>query len=321
MEGKPEEQQQQKQEPQQPEQEASKEQHAREEEKAGPSEPKPKAQEPIDDDVLKAFWGELKDVDRDNEVNRILWAFKLNPYEKLNLPFDASLEDVRRQYRKISLMVHPDKCGHPQASTAFDLLGEAQRELMNDENRERLKQVLDMALENVRKERRKETKHDSLVRVKGLLSEAGREGVEAEWEKSDEFREKWKLKARELLANMEWRKRKVTKRLKDETSRVEAEEKEEKTKAKEKKKAEKEWEASRETRVGGWREFMTKKGSSKAVGELKPPKLHSNDEDRLFVQRPAREDELRPAQPPSMKPNLAKAHSHLQPPAKQQRRH
>jgi len=51
---------------------------------------------------------------------RILWAFKLNPYERLNLPFDASLEDVRRQYRKISLMVHPDKCGHPQASTAFD---------------------------------------------------------------------------------------------------------------------------------------------------------------------------------------------------------
>lgn len=43
--------------------------------------------------------------------------------------------------------------------------------------------------------------------------QAGREGVEAEWEKSEEFHEKWKLKARELLANMEWRKRKVTKRV------------------------------------------------------------------------------------------------------------
>jgi len=62
--------------------------------------------------------------------------------------------------------------------------------------------------------------------------------------------------------------------------------------------------------------------AGKAVGELKPPKLHSNDEDRLFVQRPAREEELRPAPPPSMKPNLAKTHSHLSqpPPAKQQRR-
>lgn len=47
--------------------------------------------------------------------------------------------------------------------------------------------------------------------------------------------------------------------LKDETSRVEAEEKEERSKAKEKKKTEKQWEANRETRVGGWRDFMSNK--------------------------------------------------------------
>jgi len=59
-------------------------------------------------------------VDRDNEVNRILWAFKLNPYEKLNLRFDATVEEIRKQFRKISLLVHPDKCSHPQAASAFD---------------------------------------------------------------------------------------------------------------------------------------------------------------------------------------------------------
>jgi DnaJ family protein C protein 8 len=68
----------------------------------------------------QAFFSDVKEVDRDNEVNRILWAFKLNPFEKLNLRFDATPEDVKRQYRKLSLMVHPDKCKHPQASTAFD---------------------------------------------------------------------------------------------------------------------------------------------------------------------------------------------------------
>lgn len=68
----------------------------------------------------QAFFAELKDVDRDNEVNRILWAFKLNPFEKLNLRFDAAPEEVRKQFRKLSLMVHPDKCKHPQASAAFD---------------------------------------------------------------------------------------------------------------------------------------------------------------------------------------------------------
>lgn len=53
-------------------------------------------------------------------ANRILFAFKLNPYEKLNLKFTATLEEIRRQYRKISLMVHPDKCKHKDASTAFE---------------------------------------------------------------------------------------------------------------------------------------------------------------------------------------------------------
>ena len=53
-------------------------------------------------------------------TRRVLWAFKLNPYEKLNLRFDATIEDVKRQFRKLSLLVHPDKCKHPQASTAFE---------------------------------------------------------------------------------------------------------------------------------------------------------------------------------------------------------
>ena len=61
-------------------------------------------------------------MDRDNEVTRIIFAFKINPYEQLNLRFDASLEDVRRQYRKLSLLVHPDKCSHPEARQAFESL-------------------------------------------------------------------------------------------------------------------------------------------------------------------------------------------------------
>jgi DnaJ family protein C protein 8 len=49
-----------------------------------------------------------------------LWSFKLNPYERLNLRFTATPEDIRKQYRKLSLMVHPDKCKHSQAAEAFD---------------------------------------------------------------------------------------------------------------------------------------------------------------------------------------------------------
>jgi DnaJ family protein C protein 8 len=51
---------------------------------------------------------------------RILWAFKLNPFEKLNIRFTATPEEIRKAYRKTSLMVHPDKCKHPQAQEAFE---------------------------------------------------------------------------------------------------------------------------------------------------------------------------------------------------------
>lgn len=47
------------------------------------------------------FYTDLKDAEREGEVNRILSAFKLNPYEQMNLHNDATPEEVRRQYRKV----------------------------------------------------------------------------------------------------------------------------------------------------------------------------------------------------------------------------
>ena len=67
--------------------------------------------------------------------------------------------------------------------------------------------------EEIRKERKKATKHDNLVRVASLLNEAGRQGVEAQWEQSDEFHDLWKAKGREFLAKTEWKRRKTVKRV------------------------------------------------------------------------------------------------------------
>lgn len=51
-------------------------------------------------EVMQDFMADLRAVDRDNEVNRILWAFKLNPFEKMNLRFDSTESDVKKQYRR-----------------------------------------------------------------------------------------------------------------------------------------------------------------------------------------------------------------------------
>lgn len=72
----------------------------------------------------------------DCQVERLLGAFKLkwvhspfpfallivSPFEILDLPFGATDSDVKKQYRKKSLLIHPDKCNHPQAQDVSLLL-------------------------------------------------------------------------------------------------------------------------------------------------------------------------------------------------------
>lgn len=233
--------------------------------------------DPQADATLKEFYTELRDVDRDNEVNRILGSFKLNPYEQLGLRFDATLEDIKRQYRKVSLMVHPDKCKHPRAKDAFEVIGAAYKDLQDEEKCKGLDYVLGVAKEELKKEWKKASKHDAAVRLASVLHQEGKQGVEAQYEQSEEFQEKWKVKGREMLARAEWRRRKLTKRIEEEGERAKEEYKQEKEKAKRQRSHEKEWESTREGRVGTWRDFMTKKskkskGGSIALGGLKPPK-------------------------------------------------
>ncbi|XP_052113859.1 uncharacterized protein LOC127744978 [Arachis duranensis] len=86
----------------------------------------------IDDHLLlKNFFAEVSEAERDNEVARILSCFKLNPFEYLKLPFESSPDDVKKQYRKLPLMVCPDKCEHPQAKEAFGAPAKAQQLLLD----------------------------------------------------------------------------------------------------------------------------------------------------------------------------------------------
>ena len=57
-------------------------------------------------------------------------------------------------------------------------------------------------------------KHDSVHRLAILVHSDGMEGVEAAWEKSPAFHETWKEKARDMLARAEFRRQKLSVRLK-----------------------------------------------------------------------------------------------------------
>ncbi|VDN55674.1 unnamed protein product [Dracunculus medinensis] len=56
-------------------------------------------------------------------------------YEILNLKKDACEADMKREYRKLALQLHPDKCRAPGATEAFKALGNAYAVLTNKEKR------------------------------------------------------------------------------------------------------------------------------------------------------------------------------------------
>lgn len=240
--------------------------------------------EPTSDDaLLKAFLAEVSEVERDNEVNRVLTCFKLNPFEHLNLPFDSQVEDVKKQYRKISLMIHPDKCKHPQAKEAFAALAKAQESVLNPEERSYLVSQFNAAKDELLHEQKKRLKKDNAAKLRSMVDEDKPKVSEL----TPEFREKWKMKVREMLADQEWRRRKMQKRITEEEGRIQKDEEATKEEILKTRKRDQQWEETRETRVSSWRDFM-KGGKKVKKGELKPPKLKTEDPNKSYVQRPVK---------------------------------
>ncbi|KAH0906948.1 hypothetical protein HID58_038775, partial [Brassica napus] len=239
----------------------------------------------VDDDaILKSFLAEVGEVERDNEVVRILSCFKLNPFEHLNLSFDSSTDDVKRQYRKISLMVHPDKCKHPQAQEAFGALAKAQQLLLNDQERDYILTQVHAAKQELKMKRKKQLKKDTASKIKSLVDEGKHEQL---YEQSEEFQKELKLKVREILTDQEWRRRKMAMRISEEEGRLKKDEEEQKEIRKKKREHEEQWEGTRENRVSSWRDFM-KAGKKAKKGETRPPKLKTEDPNKSYVQRPVK---------------------------------
>lgn len=237
-----------------------------------------------DDLLLKAFFAEVSEVERDNEVARILSCFKLNPFDHLNLPFDASLEDAKKQYRKLSLMVHPDKCKHPQAKEAFGALAKAQQLLLDQQERDYLLSQVNAAKDELRAKRKKQLKKDAASKLKSLVDEGK---YEQQYERSEEFQQELKKKVQELLTEQEWRRRKMQMRISEEEGRLKRDEEEQKEMWKRKREHEEQWEGTREKRVSSWRDFM-KAGKKAKKGEIRPPKLKTEDPNKSYVQRPVK---------------------------------
>lgn len=209
-------------------------------------------------------------VVRDQEVERILSTFRLNPYAILELPVRCTPSDIKKQYRKKSLLLHPDKCKHPRAEEAFSILKKAESELNDSEKRASLN-------ETIREARAYLTKKRKIPSGDPILE-------------SDEFEADVMVQTKEILVEDELRRRRqLQAKLREEGE--EARKSEEMINERKRKIEERQnWEQGREARVSSWRDFSAKSKGKKMKGSsFKPPKLKQEDSGKPYIQRKANE--------------------------------
>jgi DnaJ homolog subfamily C member 8 len=162
-------------------------------------------------------------------------SFILDPYSVLDAIPGIPPEEIKKIYRKKSLLIHPDKTKNPRASDAFDRLKKAEAELMDDKKRESLDNLISAARKDV---------------IKDHKIEDGSEYVF-----SPEFWGLVREKTKQFLIEEELRRRKAKKLQMEQEGRERQEAEKAAEEAKRKREEEKEWEATRDSRVDSWRTF------------------------------------------------------------------
>ncbi|KAK6246601.1 DnaJ domain - like 10 [Theobroma cacao] len=75
------------------------------------------------------------EAERFEEVTRIMGVEADCPYDVIGANRNMSADNIKKKYWKLSLLVHPDKCTHPQAHQAFIILNKAFKELQDPDKR------------------------------------------------------------------------------------------------------------------------------------------------------------------------------------------
>lgn len=245
-------------------------------------------------DLLSEFLSETSHLERKQQVERII-KYRLNPFEVLQCRADMPDDEINAGYRKISLMVHPDKCQHPRAEEAFGICKKALAELQEEEKRVFYVEIMGAArleAERELKQQKKKEREALAARNKvtakdvdklraALLGgvkkrkreeeeEAGTVAADAEEfskEEEDTLAEKTREAAYRILTQLEKRRARAEKVFIENDKRSKAALQEMKTKHNTEEKVEEQWNKDRLDRIDSWRDFQT---HGKKMGIKKP---------------------------------------------------
>uniref|UniRef100_R4G5E9 Putative molecular chaperone dnaj superfamily n=3 Tax=Rhodnius TaxID=13248 RepID=R4G5E9_RHOPR len=227
------------------------------------------------------FYTEVKEIEkRDSvltpkqQIDRLLRPgstyFNLNPFEVLQVDPDVTLEDAKKKYRRLSILVHPDKNQDDpeRAQQAFEIVNKAWKTLENDDSRKKCMDVIeeargrtDLMIEEKRKRQKKEGK-----------------GSAVEEDDPAKYKHAVYVMTMKLFADMERKRRDLEIRDAEERKRKREAEIEEEEAAKLDKEWQKNFEESRQNRVDSWKAFQAGGTSGKPSkmkkfkGGFKPPK-------------------------------------------------
>ena len=179
-------------------------------------------------------------------------AFKnLNPYHVLMLDTDATKDDIKMRYRKLSTLCHPDKNGGTdEARKAFEYVKDAYNYLTKDKNRDKTILIIEGARNRVRDERKFKLSKGVDEATLGDLEEA----LEKEVMKT--------------FAQNEMKRRDVEEHKRVQATRERKHEDEAKKKEEDEKKFEKQWNSDdrRADRIDFWQQFQD---DGKRAGNVK----------------------------------------------------
>jgi DnaJ family protein C protein 8 len=160
----------------------------------------------------------------------------LDSYAVLDLQPGVTEKDIKVQYRKKSLLIHPDKTKNPAAPDAFDRLKKAQTALLDEKERT----YLDECIADARR----------------LLIREHQYTLDSPELQTEEFKVEWRKKAVQVLLEEEARRRRQAKARMQEEGREKRKEEEELEARKRKRDQDKAWEDTREERIGTWRDWQ-----------------------------------------------------------------
>ncbi|XP_026322165.1 dnaJ homolog subfamily C member 8 [Hyposmocoma kahamanoa] len=139
----------------------------------------------MNDPSFDEFYTEVKEIEkRDSvltpkqQIDRLLRPgstyFNLNPFEVLQLEPECTLEEIKKKYRRLSILVHPDKNMEDleRAQQAFEIVNRAFKTLENDDTR---KKCLDIYQEAKERTEHMESRQNRVDSWKTFQSGGGKE--------------------------------------------------------------------------------------------------------------------------------------------------